>query len=76
MPPMPLSKKHKVLRSFGEASTALANYLREGEKLDADERTYVENHVLIVQLAYTTWKHIHHKKQRKDSDPLTSKSPL
>ena len=72
---MPASRKAKVLRSFGEASTALANYLRVGETLDVDERAYVENHVLIVQLAYTTWKHFHQKKQRKESDtPHSSKS--
>ena len=72
---MALSKKTKILKSFGEASTALANYLREGEKLDLDERTYVENHVLIVQLAYTTWNHLYQKRQRKESDsPAPSKS--
>ncbi len=65
---MPFTKKTKVLKSFGEASTALANYMREGEKLDVDDRAFIENNILIVQLAYTTWKHVYQKKQRKDSD--------
>jgi hypothetical protein len=73
--PMPFTKKTKVLKSFGDASTALANYLRDGEKLDVDDRAFIENNILIVQLAYTTWKHIHQKKQRKESDSaLPSKS--
>lgn len=70
--PMPFTKKTKVLKSFGDASTALANYMREGEKLDLDDRAFIENNLLIVQLAYTTWKHIHQKKQRKESDSALS----
>jgi hypothetical protein len=72
---MPATKKITLLKTFGDASTALANYLRQGEKLDVDDRAFIENNILIVQLAYTTWKHIHLKKQRKESDSAVTSKP-
>ncbi len=57
-----VTKKNQTLTSFGKSSLALAKLLKEGEKLDTDDQTFIENHFLIVQLAYSAWKLGHQKK--------------
>jgi hypothetical protein len=48
--------KH-ILKSYGEYSVKLAQLLRDGEKLHMDDQIFIENHLLIVQLAITALKH-------------------
>ena len=45
-----------MLKQFGASCTKLAAQLKE-EPFTADERMYVENHLLIVQLALAMSKH-------------------
>ena len=44
-------KDNDTLKRFGEYSVKLAKLLKEGPRLDTDELIFIENHVLIVQLA-------------------------
>jgi hypothetical protein len=69
LPGMPSTRKTKILTSFGDASAALAYYLWEKETLDVDDREFIENHLLIVQLAYTAWRHTEQKKRPKKTGP-------
>jgi hypothetical protein len=54
-------KKHQTLATFGKASQALANLLKEEDNLELDDQTFIENHLLIVQLAYSAWKYSRNK---------------
>jgi hypothetical protein len=42
---------------FGEYSVELTQHLKEDTALNADEQMYVENHLLIVQLALAMSTH-------------------
>lgn len=44
-------KDNDTLKRFGEYSVKLAELLKEGQRLDTDELIFIENHLLIVQLA-------------------------
>jgi len=57
---MPLSNNKQILPSFGKASLALADFLREADTLDMEDQIFIENHLVILQLAYSTWKRGHH----------------
>jgi hypothetical protein len=52
-----VSTKDHILKMFGEYSIELAQRLKEGTALNADEQMFVENHLLIVQLALAMSKH-------------------
>lgn len=58
----------KTLSAFGAASEALAARLKEGRKLDVDDQIFIENHLLIVQLAYCMWKYNYPEKSSKEPD--------
>jgi hypothetical protein len=51
-----MSDKKDVLRLYGKYSVELARHLREAA-LTAEEQMYLENHLLIVQLALAMSKH-------------------
>ena len=51
-----MSDKKDVLRLYGKYSVELARHLREAA-LNAEEQMYLENHLLIVQLALAMAKH-------------------
>ena len=77
LPGMPSTRKTKILTSFGDASAALAYYLWEREPLEVDDRDFIENHLLIVQLAYTAWKHTEQKKRSKKMEsPVPYKTAI
>lgn len=44
-------KDNDILKPFGEYSVKLAEILKEGYRLDLEELIFIENHLLIVQLA-------------------------
>jgi hypothetical protein len=74
---MPSRRKAHLLTQFKDASTALAKFLWEREKLEGDDRDLIENNLLIVQLAYTAWKHADHKKRSKEfNNPVQSKASI
>jgi hypothetical protein len=50
-------KKTETLRLFGHYSLELAQRLKEGAPPDADEQMFIENHLLIVQLALAMSRH-------------------
>ncbi len=52
-----MSDRKHILKSYGESSVKLAQLLRDGEKLNMDDQVFIENHLLIVQLAITALKH-------------------
>jgi hypothetical protein len=52
---MPTSKQ--VLKLYGEYSVELAQRLKEGITLNIEDQMFVENHLLIVQLALAMSKH-------------------
>lgn len=41
---------------------ALAELLRDGEKLDPEDQTFIENHFVVLHLAYSAWKYGNKKK--------------
>ena len=47
-----------VLKQFGDSCTQLAQQLRN-ETFTTDDRLFVENHLLIVQLALAMSKYAH-----------------
>ena len=57
-----MSNKSNILKVYGEASVALAQRLKEGATLNTEEQMFVENHLLIVELALAMSKHIHSKR--------------
>ena len=57
-----MSNKSNILKVYGEASVALAQRLKEGTTLNTEEQMFVENHLIIVQLALAMSKHIHSKR--------------
>jgi hypothetical protein len=64
---MSFIKKRQILPSFGKASLALTDFLREAETLDFEDQIFIENHLVILQLAYSTWKRGHHEEQSDQS---------
>lgn len=60
---MSFAKKRPALASFGRASIALTDFLREAETLDMEDQMFIENHLVIVQLAYSTWRRGHHEQE-------------
>lgn len=52
-----MPNKDNILKLYGQYSIALAQRLKEGATLDAEQRTFIENHLLIVQLALAMSKH-------------------
>lgn len=52
-----MPNKNNILKLYGEYSVALAQRLKEGATLDAEQREFIENHLLIVQLALAMSKH-------------------
>jgi hypothetical protein len=66
----------KTLSAFGTASESLAALLKEGRKLDVDDQIFIENHMLIVQLAYCMWKYHHPEKRSTESGRSVPALPL
>ncbi|HEU4683753.1 MAG TPA: hypothetical protein VFS39_04555 [Nitrospira sp.] len=52
-----MDRKQQILKSYGQYSLQLAQLLKDGEKLTMDDQVFIENHLLIVQLAITALKH-------------------
>ena len=46
-----MASKQDILRQYGQYSVELAQRLKDGVKLNLEEQMFVENHLLIVQLA-------------------------
>ena len=50
-------KKEEILKLYGQYSLELAQRLKDGATLDTEEQMFIENHLLIVQLALAMSKH-------------------
>lgn len=50
-------KKKEILKLYGQYSLELAQRLKDGATLDTEEQMFIENHLLIVQLALAMSKH-------------------
>lgn len=46
-----MPQKNDLLKLYGQYSIALAQRLKEGQPLNSEEQMFIENHLLIVQLA-------------------------
>ena len=57
-----MAPSQDILKQFGASCTKLAEQLKN-EPFTADDRMYVENHLLIVQLAQAMWKYSHLRAQ-------------
>ena len=57
-----MSRTNHVLQQFGENCRELAHLLKDGT-FTHDDRRYVENHLLIVQLALAISKLTHSRAQ-------------
>ena len=57
-----MPNKNHILKLYGQYSVELAQRLKEGAMLNAEEQMYIENHLLIVQLALAMSKHTRAKK--------------
>ena len=52
--------KRAVLIRFSDSSADLANVLQENVALTEEDCLFIENHLLMIQMAYTEWKQTHH----------------
>ena len=50
--------KRAVLIRFSDSSSDLANVLQDNIPLTEEDRLFIENHLLMIQMAYTEWKQI------------------
>jgi hypothetical protein len=50
-------KKNEILRLYAHYSVELAQRLKEAAALDVEEQMFIENHLLIVQLALAMSTH-------------------
>jgi hypothetical protein len=50
--------KHHILKLYGQYSIELAQRLKQGPSINADEQMFIENHLLIVQLALAMSKRL------------------
>lgn len=57
-----MPKKNEILKLYGQYSIELAQRLKDGVTLDTEEQMYIENHLLIVQLALAMSKHSRSKR--------------
>lgn len=57
-----MANKSDILKLYGRYSIELAQRLKEGAALNVDEQMYIENHLLIVQLALAMSKHVRPKR--------------
>ncbi len=48
--------KSAGLEQFGKSARALAERLKAGDALDLEEQSYIENHIVLLHLAYSAWK--------------------
>jgi hypothetical protein len=48
---------NEILKLYGRYSVELANHLKQGATLNVEEKMYLENHLLVVQLALAMSKH-------------------
>ena len=46
-----MPQKNDILKLYGQYSVALAQRLKEGGRINGEEQMFIENHLLIVQLA-------------------------
>ncbi|HEU4683937.1 MAG TPA: hypothetical protein VFS39_05495 [Nitrospira sp.] len=60
-----MSRWKTLVKQYGEYSIKLAELLKEDETVDLEEQIFIENHLLIVQLALTTSKYRRRKKLRE-----------
>ena len=51
-----------ILEQYGVYSVKLAELLKNGRKFSSEEQMFIENHLLIVQLAMTMSKYAPSKK--------------
>ncbi len=49
--------KADLLKQYGKASLRLVEFLKDTKPLSLEEQAFVENHLLIVQLAFTESKY-------------------
>ena len=57
-----MPNKSDILKQYGRCSIELAQRLKDGAVLNVDEQMYIENHLLIVQLALAMSKHLRPKR--------------
>jgi hypothetical protein len=53
---------NEILKLYGRYSVELANHLKQGATLNVEEQMYLENHLLVVQLALAMSKHAKSKR--------------
>jgi len=56
--------KPEILRLYGQYSVELAQSLKEGATLEPEQQLFIENHLLILQLALALSKHCETKRLR------------
>ena len=59
-----MAKLNTVLLEYANCSRALADLLKEYPPLTAVDQLLIENHLRVVELAYSAWK-----RQHRLSDP-------
>ncbi|HJT21314.1 MAG TPA: hypothetical protein VJ746_12635 [Nitrospira sp.] len=61
-----MAPRNKVIALYGKYTEQLVTYLKEQKHLTSEDQHFIDNHLLIVQLALTTWKHARAKKGSAD----------
>jgi hypothetical protein len=65
---MNLFSKQRVFASLNEASRNLLEILSDGTELDEHERSYIQCHLRLMQLSYSSWEKGPIKKAARKSD--------
>jgi hypothetical protein len=50
-------EKDRTLKSFAKYSMTLVELLQKAGPVDVAEQMRMENHLLMIQMAYVAWKH-------------------
>ena len=56
--------KEHILRLYGQYCRKVAELLKEGMALPREERSFIENHIVLVQLALATKKYSEPQNQK------------
>ncbi len=63
-----MPKRDSELIEFGKCAQALAKWLDKGLTLDIVDQIWLENHLELIQMAYSAWKRRHAAEDQQRSD--------
>lgn len=62
-------RPNQTLSDFGKSAMALVERLQEEPRIDVIEQVFIENHLHILQSAYSSWKRRNTKQAERPANP-------